>query len=115
MTIWSKTFWKAVADRAFFSFVNTLLSLGIFDGLDVLHLDWKTVLSVTSGAALISVLKSIIVAQATDGNPSIVSAEVIATPGATADPAGEQPVKVDADPDAVTDDLYKVPRHAELS
>lgn len=49
-----------MGERAGSTFCQTLASFAVGAGmLDVLHFDWRTALSVSAGAAILSVLKSV--------------------------------------------------------
>lgn len=73
MTIWTKAFWRAAAERAIGTFAQTLGGLlaadegGELVNLDLIHADWRGYLMAAGVAALLSVLKS--VAANTRGNP----------------------------------------------
>ncbi|WP_081278880.1 holin [Mycolicibacterium fortuitum] len=74
-TIWSLTFWKDTAERALKSFAQgVILALG-GGAVNVLHLDWLTLAGAGGGAALLSVLTSIVSAGvANKGTASMTSA-----------------------------------------
>lgn len=95
-------FWKAAAERALksggqFALMVVLagaVQLGGGSVVDAWLLDYRTVLGAFGGGLIVSLLTSLATAAVTDGNPSAGSVEVLATPGATADPAGAEPVEV---------------------
>lgn len=65
-------FWKAAAERAIRTMAQVLLSLWISDGVfNALSVDWLNALGVALGAALISVLMSLVPA-GPEGSPSWV-------------------------------------------
>lgn len=74
-TIWSLTFWKDTAERALKSFAQGLiLALG-GGAVNVLTIDWLTLAGAGGGAALLSVLTSIVSAGvANKGTASLTSA-----------------------------------------
>ena len=75
--MWTRAFWKAAGERAAKTAAQTAAAaFGI--GTGVLDWDWSGALSVTAGAAILSVLTSIGSAAATDGSPSLSDAEVLA-------------------------------------
>lgn len=55
----SKLFWKDVAERCVKTFAQTLVALLGAGAIDILNIDWKARVSVSAGAALVSVLTSI--------------------------------------------------------
>lgn len=59
--MWTKQFWKGVAERAFWQFAATLLALFGADGFNLFHADWKAVLAAAALSTLISILKSIVI------------------------------------------------------
>lgn len=79
--MFSATFWKAAAERALKSAAQGLLGLWALDKFDALHADWKLAGGVALGAAVLSLLTSVVSSPfgPTPGSPSLV---VEATPGA---------------------------------
>lgn len=77
-TIGGAAYWTGVGDRAFKSFAQSLLLLwGADDALNVLQVDWATALGLAGGAALLSVLTSIVSAPMGDkGTTSFLSGGV---------------------------------------
>jgi hypothetical protein len=66
-------FWASALERAGKTFAQTALVLFGAGPLDVLHIDWTTTLSLSAGAALVSVLTSLASAQTgAKGTPSLV-------------------------------------------
>ena len=63
----SKLFWYDALERAIKTFAQTLVALLGAGAIDVLQVDWGQRLSVSAGAALVSVLTSIATAGATKG------------------------------------------------
>ena len=75
MTIWTVQFWAAAAERAIGTFAQALIAV-IGTQLVAIHLiDWPTVLAISATAALLSLLKSVVVATITDGSPAIGGTE----------------------------------------
>ena len=78
--MWTKTFWKAVAERSFWTFIQAFGGILIAAGItDVRFLDWGFIFGSAGFALLLAVVKNIAVAGITDGNPSTVSAETLDT------------------------------------
>lgn len=74
-------FWKAALERAIKTFAQTLVVLLGANAVDVLHLDWIPLLSLSVGAALVSVLTSIASGKFSgQPGPSLTNAEVLPTP-----------------------------------
>ncbi|OBB15510.1 hypothetical protein A5731_00285 [Mycolicibacterium conceptionense] len=73
--MWSLTFWKDTAERALKSFAQgVILALG-GGAVNVLTIDWLTLAGAGGGAALLSVLTSIVSAGvANKGTASMTSA-----------------------------------------
>lgn len=90
---YGKAFWAATAERTIATAAQTALGFLGAEQLGVFDVDWPTIGSVVAVASIAAVLKAV-VAASSDGNPSLGSKEAVATPGATADPAGEEPVVV---------------------
>jgi hypothetical protein len=82
MTLLTKTFWKAAAERAVKTAAQALLlAIGAAQGFDLFNLDWVNALGAAVGGALLSLLTSIGSAPfGTPGTPSLI-------PGSTAAPA----------------------------
>lgn len=71
--MWTKDFWKAAGERAIRTLAQSLLSLWLAgDVFNVLNVDWLNALGVSLGAALISVLMSL-VPTGPEGSPSWVA------------------------------------------
>lgn len=58
--MFTKTFWKQALERATKSAVQAVLGLGILDGANVLHFDWKLAGATALGAFVVSVLTSLV-------------------------------------------------------
>jgi hypothetical protein len=67
------SFWKDSAERAVKAFAGAALTLFGAGPLDVLHIDWESTLSLSAGAAVVSLLMSLASSQiGTPGSPSLV-------------------------------------------
>jgi hypothetical protein len=58
--VFSKNFWKQAAERAVKSAAQSLLGLWALDGFNVLHADFALAGGVAGGAALLSLLTSMV-------------------------------------------------------
>lgn len=58
--MWTKNFWKQAVERAVKSAAQSLLGLWALDGFNVLHADFELGVGVAGGAAVLSVLTSIV-------------------------------------------------------
>jgi hypothetical protein len=58
--MFTKTFWKQAAERAAKSAAQSLIGLWALDGFNVLNADWELAGGVALGAAVLSVLTSIV-------------------------------------------------------
>lgn len=74
MSMFTKSFWRATAERTVASIAGGALSVIGADAFGALNADWVGILSVALGAGVVSVLKAL-AAGAYDGNPSIGNAE----------------------------------------
>lgn len=68
-------FWKGAADRAIKSVAQSLLLLwGADAGLDLLHVDWRGALAYAGGAAVLSLVTSVLSSKSGDpGTTSMIS------------------------------------------
>lgn len=70
--MWTRMFWQAAAERAIRTMAQTLLALWLSDDVfNVLSVDWLNALGVALGAAVFSLLMSLVPA-GPDGSPSWV-------------------------------------------
>lgn len=60
--MFTRNFWKQALERAIKSAVQAVAGLGLLDGANVLHFDWKLAGGTALGAAVLSVLTSIVTA-----------------------------------------------------
>ena len=92
--MFTKAFWKALAERAVKTFAQAAAALLIAGATDLLQVDWKTVLATAGLTTLASILTTIGSGAITGGNASLATgSEVTTPPGAIAvDPDGDQPV-----------------------
>lgn len=70
-------FWKAVAERSIKTFCQVLAVLITVNGLGIHEVDWFDVLSIAGLAAIASLVTSVATAGATDGSPSLTTAETL--------------------------------------
>lgn len=100
--MWTSAFWKAAAERALKSgaqFVLLTIFAGVAAGtggdqsqiINAFLLDWQTLAGVFAGGIVVSVLTSLVTAGATDGNPSLVNAEVLSPPAPQTHPDDDGP------------------------
>ena len=75
--MWTRNFWRQSAERAGKSAAQALLGMWALDGFNVLHAHWDLAFGIGAGAAVLSVLTSIVTAGVGEkGDPSAV--EVVA-------------------------------------
>lgn len=62
--MWTKLFWKQVAERAVKTFIQTMVvAVGLGEpGADVFHLNWRAALGVAVAATVASVISSLLTA-----------------------------------------------------
>ncbi|HEX5543669.1 MAG TPA: holin [Micromonospora sp.] len=71
--MWTRNFWRQALERLVKTFAQAALALVSGDGLDILDVDWRSVVGVSTLAALASVLTSIATADMGEpGDPSAV-------------------------------------------
>lgn len=71
--MWTRNFWWQTGERAVKSAAQALIGLWTLEEVDVLHADWLLAAGVAGGAALLSVLTSIVTAGIGEpGDPSAV-------------------------------------------
>jgi hypothetical protein len=72
--MWTKNFWKQAAERAVKSAAQGLIGMWTLDGFNVLNADFSLAAGVAGGAAVLSLLTSIVTAGVGESNdPSAVS------------------------------------------
>lgn len=72
--MWTTNFWKQAAERAVKSAAQGLIGMWTLDGFNILNADFPLAGGVAAGAALLSVLTSIVTSGAGEPNdPSAVS------------------------------------------
>lgn len=76
-SIWSAPFWKAAAERAISTFAQAFVATIGVGAVGFGDVDWINILSISGVAALLSVVKSLIVNGATETGPSFVREEVV--------------------------------------
>lgn len=71
--MWTRTFWRQAAERAAKSAAQALLGMWALDEFNVLHAHWDTGFGIAAGAAVLSILTSIVSATVSpDESPSLV-------------------------------------------
>ncbi len=60
--MFTKNFWKQAAERAVKSGVQAVVGLGILDGANLLHVDWKLVGLTFVGGVVLSLASSVVTA-----------------------------------------------------
>lgn len=58
--MWTSRFWKQSAERAAKSAAQALIGMWTLDGFNVLHAHWDLAFGIAGGAAVLSVLTSIV-------------------------------------------------------
>jgi hypothetical protein len=72
--VFTRNFWRQAAERAVKSSAQAVVGLGLLDGANVLHLDWQLAGGTALGAAVLSVLTSLITSGVGERNdPSAVA------------------------------------------
>lgn len=83
--MWTKTFWKATAERVIGTSAQTLIAAGALGSVGVLEVDWVGALSLTGSAALLALLKCIAASTIGSGDgPGFTSAEELGGRGPAA-------------------------------
>jgi len=89
VTMWTQEFWKAVAERAFKTFLYSAIGIAGMDGIavgtNIRDINWPLIASGIGIAAIASVCGSILTGLATGGEVSLVDAERVVT-GTADDP-----------------------------
>lgn len=73
--MWSLLFWKAAAERAISTGAQSALVLMGTDITGYLNLEWDKIAVISAVSLLASLIKSVAVAGASDGSPSLGSFE----------------------------------------
>lgn len=76
-SIWSRAFWAAASERAIWTFAQSALATIGVGAVGFGDVNWIAVASVGGVAAVVSVLKSIVVNAATGDGPSTTNSEQI--------------------------------------
>jgi hypothetical protein len=85
VTIWTRGFFIALAERIVATFVFCLAGIITADGFDLEHINWKTVLIAAAASAALSLAKGVVANVATKNGPSVTSSEQVV-------PAEPQPI-----------------------
>ena len=75
--MFTKQFWKAVAERAIKTFAQAGAALLIGHEAGLVGLDWVNFFSISGAAALLSVLTSIVFSGGDSAGPSMTGAETL--------------------------------------
>ena len=76
LNLFTSGFWKQAAERAVKSAVQAVIGLGVLDGANVLHFDWKLAALTAGGALLLSLATSVVTSGiGQPGDPSMVKKE----------------------------------------
>jgi hypothetical protein len=78
--VWTVEFWKAVAERAVWTFAQALLGILTIGATGLLSTPWLPTLSAAGVAALVAVLKAITANYVTGNGPSLGSSEHVTIP-----------------------------------
>lgn len=81
MSIWTRTFWRAAAERSIKTLCQAAAALIVADGTGLLDTDWLTVASVAGMAAVVSLLTSVGSDALTGSGPSLTDAEALTGEG----------------------------------
>lgn len=73
--VFTVAFWKAAGERAVKAFTYSLLATLGAGTLDILSMPWTAGARIALGAAVLSILGSILSSAATGGGPSLTNAE----------------------------------------
>ncbi len=73
--MWTRSFWRQVGERCIKSAAQALVGMWALDGFNTLDADWKLAFGVATGAAVLSLLTSLITAGI--GEPDSPSAVAI--------------------------------------
>lgn len=79
-SITSKAFWEATAERAVKTVAQTAVATLGAGAIDVVHVDWEVVGSVSLGAGILSVLTSIASSGVGSEGPSVANETTNPTP-----------------------------------
>lgn len=74
---WTRAFWKATAERAISTGAQTAVAALTTSALPAVSLPWQAIAVASGLAALLSVLKSLAVNQATGNGPGLTTAEQV--------------------------------------
>ena len=78
MSIWTRTFWRAAAERALKSAAQGAILAGVgAAGFDAFDADWLAIAGASAGMAALSLLTSIGSDALTGSGPSLTDAEIL--------------------------------------
>jgi hypothetical protein len=80
--MWTKTFWKATAERAVSTAAQSAILVFGADQVNALVADWQLVGGFAAGGAVLSVLKSLAAQKITGDGPGLTDAETLKDNGA---------------------------------
>jgi Putative lactococcus lactis phage r1t holin len=88
LTIWSRGFWSATAERVLMTAAQTLIAVLTADGFNLISANWGDIGVVVGTASLLSLLKSLAANAATRTGPSLTNNEQVMPP--LPQPEGDQ-------------------------
>lgn len=78
MSIWSKKFWRATAERSVSTFGESFAGYMLASGAtDVVHLNWGGAGATAAFATVLAVAKALAASQVGSSGPSLTDAEVL--------------------------------------
>ena len=80
LTIWTRDFWSATAERVLMTAAQVLIAVLTADGFDLIAANWRDIGVMVGTAALLSLLKSVAANAATRTGPSLTNSEQVIPP-----------------------------------
>lgn len=77
MNMWTKTFWKATAERAVSTAAQAAILVLGADQIDALDADWRLVGGFALGGAVLATLKALAAQRVTGDGPGLTDAETL--------------------------------------